>query len=908
MIAQEHPDIILKALKDAGCLDPVHAAGIRVLADMESSRPELAGLLTVEARDSLLHDYEERVLLLYAQVLIKELKDRLKKHDPVGLLIGKPKPEAIRTAAEELAHVNAGDVEGFLHEEYPLLKEYRACTDRNFRNSFSAFFDALILCKKEIEERFLERKTIRRILSFSTGGADIHRHGKCVVGIKTDAGSFYYKPHDCGLDAFYHAVVSRWFSDCTVAADVLSRDGYAFVSCLVREPLREKDQLPDYYYHFGILSALFHGLGSTDMHYENLMAVGDRPSAVDIETLLGLPTPDTGEEIPELRLAQKDYQNSLVRTSLLPARIYKGPMISPLYFTYTSSASLPELEGKPFTVEGFEEDFIRGFHEGYRRMLSHRDEIAEMLKAMNGASVRVLIRNTRFYGILRGNLFLPEHLSDETSRRKVYEELRSPYKGAAADRDRDLSDHEWKCLLDCDIPYFCTALDARDLCGEDPSQTVRTGYYRESTLESAIRFLGRLSKEEERFETELMRHSFAHAPTDVPKETEETPLSEEIPDDETIRKELGEISAELKKDVVRCTDGTLLWFSTALNVKGLVNCGNLTQYAEIGAFCTAFAKCELPDALKNDAGRTARTLCSLLRKELARAKTEWTDKVSAVLPSGICTGIGGILKACCFMERSGLKEADGLKEEILRLIAENKLYEYRELSLSEGAAGLVIALADAGLSDEDAKGCLRSCADRLLAEDLPKRADSAYGCAGIGAALAAAFSVLGDERYYKGALRAFTNVSESYDPKLSGWPDGAARIKFLAGKGPHAAGICLSAVYAKEKLLNTGAPCTDELSDLTDQIAETALKSLLSEKALTHSDALEQGNALSVLALLNAGDAAAAGRVLSAMLKRKERTGSFAILSAGIRSTFDPSFFMGTLGIGYAMIAYLNRS
>ena len=899
---------LLNALREAGCTDFIDAAGKTALTALEKNSPEISGLLSDEARASLLEVYRQRMLLIYVQALLHELKAKIKRYDPAGLLLGKFKPDAVRAGAADLAAVNCGDIRTFLHEKYPLLEEYRACTEKNYRDSFSAFFDAFSDRKDEIGERFFGGQKIRKLNGFSTGGADIHRHGRCVIGVKTDAGTFFYKPHNCRTDVFYHDIVIRWFSDCTSAPDVIPGDGYAFVSCLEQRSVQSKDGIADYFYHFGILTALFHGLGSTDMHHENILASADKPSAVDIETIFGMPRADTAEIIPEEQFTQKDYALSLVRTCILPERMYKGPVISPLYTAASSINSLPEFDGRRFTVEGFEEDFIKGFHEGYIRMLLHREEIIEMLRERSSIQVRSLLRNTQFYAVLRQQLFAPENLTDEASRQKVYSMLRVLYKGAADDRYLDITDYEWKCLTECDIPYFCAALNGKDLCGGDPSEVVRKGYYSESICDAAAGFLGRLSEDEERFETELIRNYFAHAPTDISNISEEFPAAAEAPAPERIREEIAGILAELKRESVCRTDGTPLWISTVLNTRKLMCFGNMTLYAGIGAFCTAVTESKAVPDPENEAGRLAEEMCRLIRRDLSRAKTGWPKMIGEILPTGIYTGAGGLLKACAFMERTEVNSAAGLSETAAELIFSKELYAYRNLTLAEGAAGLVIALADMDPRDGDIRECIRLCADRILGEALPDRADSAYGCAGTGAALIAAFGVLRDERYYQRALQAFQKVEMTYDLKLNGWPDGKARVKFLAGKGSHAAGIFLASEYAKNMLLRSGPDSTDELAGLLDRISKTALASLLEEKTLTHSDTLDQGNALTVLALVKAGETEAAGRILAAMLQRKEQTGSFTVMEPGVRSTFDPSFFMGTLGIGYSMAAYLKES
>ena len=905
-LPMRYPGDLLKALLDAGCAEFIGAAGRSALSVIESTKPELSSLLSAETRASLLEDFRQRMLLIYIQVLLTELNEKIRRYDPAGFLTGNYDPDAVRAAAADMAAVNGGDLQTFLHGKYPLLEEYRACTEKNFLDSFSAFFDAFFSQKTAIEERFLAGQTIRELSGLSAAGADIHRHGRCVIGVKTNAGSFYYKPHDCGLDGLYHEIVSRWFSDCTAAPDVIAGSGYAFVSCLQHEPVRTKEEIADYFYRFGILSALFHGLGSTDMHHENMMAVGGKPSAVDIETILAMPEVDNGDIPSQVRFTQKDHIRSLARTCILPERMYKGPLISPLYSASGSAVSLPEFEGKRFTVEGYEEDFIRGFREGYSRMLSHREELIGMLKQRKGIPVRCLLRGTQFYAVLRQRLFLPENLLDESTRQKVYDLLRSQYKGASSGMDLGISEYEWKCILGCDIPYFCAALDGKDLCGEDPSQPVWKGFYVESPCDAAVRFLERLSEDEERFETELIRNYLEHAPTDVSKIPEKEPVTADAPDPERIKEEIFGILAELKKGTVYSTDNTPLWISAAMNVKKLMGCGNLTLYAGIGAFCTAVRECRALLRLKSEAGQLAEEMCSLIRKEMDRGKSEWPDSIGEALPAGIYAGFGGILEACALMERSRVKGSEGLMDAAAELISAKKPDACRNLSFAEGTAGLTAALTDAAPCNEDGRACLRLCADRLLEEALPTRADSAYGCAGTGAALIAAYGILQDRRCYRKALQAFQKVDAAFDPKLDGWPDGNAKVRVLAGKGPHAAGIFIAAEHAKTLLSGSGLEDTEELSSLLDRISMTALRSLLGEKQLTHNDTLDQGNALGALALLKAGETDAAGSILAAMLRRKERNGSFMIMEPGIRSTFDPSFFIGTLGIGYAMTAYLD--
>ena len=131
------------------------------------------------------------------------------------------------------------------------------------------------------------------------------------------------------------------------APKVLECDGYAFISALRHTPVQSESGIAEYYRNFGILTALFHGLGSNDMHRENIVACGTRPSAIDLETVLDLNITDRAGQETELRdKTAEEFTFSVIRTGVLPARIYKVGLISPLYCTDERVSCLPVYDGK----------------------------------------------------------------------------------------------------------------------------------------------------------------------------------------------------------------------------------------------------------------------------------------------------------------------------------------------------------------------------------------------------------------------------------------------------------------------------------------------------------------------------------------------------------------------------------
>ena len=897
-------------LEESGCTAFIRKYLDTLTEKLKRAVPQAFALLDVKAVEALRGTLRQRLLQLYIQPLMLHINNGLRQYDPVGMMLGRPDPDALRKAAADVLHTAEesaeGSVDSWLCAQYPLLKGYAETVYNNTAAAFGEFLERLYARKDDISRLLPEGRPFERITGFSTGGADMHRHGRCVIGVMTDAGVFYYKPHDCRIDALYRQIVSRWFSDCTEAPDVLEGDGYAFVSALARKPVQSKDEIAEYYRNFGILTALFHGLGSTDMHQENIMACGTKPSAVDLETLLNVSAADRIGEGQFQDKTADEIMLSVTRIGILPSRIYKGGLVSPLYCMLDQVSCLPVADGNRFTVEGYEDEFAAGFSEGYGRMLAHRGEIKAMLDEFRDSTLRIVMRNTAYYFHICAKLHQPKYMVSEEARKKVYGMLHSPFRTAGVEPDGELIEYEWKCLLQGDIPYYCISMDSLDLCGEETDETVKKDYYKRSAFQAAMHFLDRLSPEEERFELDMIRTAFAHAPLDVPKRNEaEAPAVSPV-GREAVAEAVRGIYGMLKNDIVRCTDGSPLWIDTAEMLAGNYGAGRSAALCDAGRFLAKLITSGLFPDLCAEAGALAEECAAQIVSDSRHMGETASASEGMKLSAGLFSGVGGQLLSLLEMSKAGVRNAGQAAELLFSIFVENNLFELKKVTVSEGISGLILALAAAAAyyRDTDAglygriTACLCSLADSLVKAPVPERADLLRGSAGCGAALAAAYGILGGQGYAEGAETMFRFAEEAYSPELCGWRDYEAKSEKLAGRGPHSAGIFLAADYAAGRLGAADTPAS--------RVRRLALESLLSEKTICRLDTLDDGNALVILALLKAGEQEAAGKVLEAMRLRAEKNGSYQVTEPGIRSFFDPSFIHGTLGCAYALTEYLE--
>lgn len=905
---EQMQDILTNALRKSRCTDFIRSRAEEAWQQIRDGEPRTTSLMSEEAKKYLADIYFLRMGTVCFPVLKAEIRDAVGQLDPVGVLRGKPKEAAVLHAADAFYDTVSGNVASYLTEKYPLLNEYFLRTHRNYTNSFITFFRALAERQQEISECFFLGRQIRKILHLSASGADVHRNGQCVIGAETDAGAVFYKPHDCGLDSLYHEMIQAWFSDCTRAAKVIEGDEYAFVSCLESAPVNSTEEVAAYFKNFGMLAALFHGLGSTDMHQENIIACGPHPACADVETLL---SPASGVFIGDA-LDHTRYDQflaySLIRTAILPVREYLGPLTSPLYTTSEAAfPCLPEWEGKLVSVQGHEDDFILGFREGYSRMLAHRDEILNMINRKRKSTLRCLLKNTRYYAIIQDMLYQPEYLKDKTARERVFKKLLIPYKNLARDSDMNIVRYEWACLLKGDIPYFCTEIDSRDLCGESTRMIINRDYYSSSSQDITARFLSRLSEEEMLFELRLIRFFFAHAPVDEEEDRKPYTIQEEaIPDTGLLYSEIQEIFLHLQDDMLREANGSFFWLSTAVFSRAMDGCGNLASLGDAGLLCARLIQSRLPGTEKTKYFEMANDICKEIGKEL----NQWNnaggeaDKLYAVTSVGLYTGLGGLLCACGKMISSGISGANELYQRILHLILKYKLYLYPKTTAAEGTAGLILGLSSVPQSPETDM-CMRLCAEKLLSESKIANAGFSGGWAGIAAALCAAYGRLNESLYLERAVDLFEKVRKAFDPKLAGWRDDSIKPVWMAGKEPYEAGIYIAATVAEEAICADKEAQSEEhchLSATLREIKQMALTSMMKEDRLIRLDTLDQGNALTLLALIKAGEIKKAVSVFSAMLRREKNKGEYTTMPQGVRSTFDASFWIGTCGLGYALV------
>ena len=891
----------LKLILDSGLLDFLEADAREAADEVFAACPRATQLLADRARADLREAYKERILPLYMSVVAEDVARRSWEVCPDA--VANPAAmdqEVLRRAADALVKAMGTDSGSHYRESLPLLPGYEARKRELFVESQVEMLERVLRYKKEVSDQLLCGRPITRIESLVGMGGGTLRRGRAVAAVRTDAGTFYYKPHDCRIDHMYAQMVGQWFSDVTGAADCVAGNGCGFFTELVSKPLTCEGQLRDYYANFGRLTALFCCIGGIDLHGENVLPIGTRPTAIDLETMLR----------PALRLRQRldaacaqdgrpsKTMPSVLMTGVLPRLKPKLGMSSPLFDVVGSEHCLPCVRGVRYSVEGFEADFMRGFEDGYARVLDRREELKELFSAYADGVLRVMFSAKAYHTYLIAQLYRRKSLTSVRERDKVLKKLRLVHDPARYAADEKVVQYETRCLLEGDVPYYCTTIGGTALYGASPGELLHEDYLRDSALRETIMRLDCLSGAERRFQLDVVRLALSSVP--LPARDESCmPLPLDPPETAGVLSLISELNEDIERSRIHLTDGCMGWISAPAQMHAEETCGMLSDVTDVGHFLADVLLDNVLPAKRESLLRYSSCCAGTIRKELASLADGHPVCVRDLLELKLGQGLDGVLRGCEAMARAGVPGAAENYCALLGILAHANLLATGDPMQAEGLASLVLSLCRCDVPDGRLLSLVCSGARALV-----RLADSSSKLefaneATVGTALAMAAGMLDDANMRSLALAAFDRLRSAYKPAILGWPDNGARVPWMSRRSADAAWIGFCALVARRCGGAEGVP------ESIDDVLDLAIGSLMSEESLRHGDQLRHGNAMTVTFLTRAarelGDLTyheRAGQVLAGMLRRKETNGAFITSPKGCRSFFDVAYMRGSLGVG----------
>jgi len=381
-----------------------------------------------------------------------------------------------------------------LFQEYPTLGQQLVQAVENWIAFTKEFLTHLFSDWSALIDKFFEGHDPGPLVECDTSAGDGHRGGRSVILLRFASGKrLVYKPRSLATDHHFYDLL-RWLNHRGTHPEflevpLLDRGDYGWMTFVQPKECRNEAELARFYQRQGGYLALLYAIEAVDFHYENLIACGEHPVLIDLESLFQ-PRITMNTNTSDLALTQR-IAFSVLRVGLLPVKMYseadksgidlsglgsetgqltprKQPFwenagtddirLSRKHLEMGAGLNRPKLDGKTVDVLDYAKDIITGFQSVYQTILKHREDLIAPdgpLAAFAEDEIRVIFRATRVYATLQQESFHPDALRDATDRDLLFDQL-------------------WQAVEEQPFLYKLIPQELRDLKGGDiPLFTVR---------------------------------------------------------------------------------------------------------------------------------------------------------------------------------------------------------------------------------------------------------------------------------------------------------------------------------------------------------------------------------------------------------------------------------------------------
>jgi type 2 lantibiotic biosynthesis protein LanM len=730
-------------------------------------------LLCEQAHVSLQRSLLQTLTGYAIQALYLEFSiERAIAQSPLERLLELAQEDDDRTRYQQFVErMRQGGLAAFFQEYTVLARLLSTITDL-WVEATVEFLQRLAADRPEMQQVFGGESELGRVMSVQPSLSDAHRGRRQVLVLTFASGcKVVYKPKDLGTEEVYYRLLA-WCNQRGVPLSlrvlkVLNRSSHGWVEFVEHEPCRDRQEAQRYYQRAGMLLCLIYALEGTDCHYENIIASGEHPVLVDMETLMHHRPrlEDEGDGARAQVLANEQMAHSVLRTGLLPRwQIHNDPrvaydvsglggggkqelIVSVLRWEHINTdrmtleygpvkmgaqANWPMLDGTFLPLEEHTAEVVAGFQQMYRFLLDQREALlaAESpLYELARKPVRFVYRATRVYFSIARKLLHPMYLRDGADRSMQLELLGRavvPLEGPFRDngeRSRwwSVFAAERQAMEQADIPFFTARASSRDLivvpgreigaCFQEPSfelVVARLQALDDEDLERQVAFIqGSVCAHVAR---DVARASSRHSPeVDVGRSQAGWPTTDEL---------LGQalaIAQQMTARAIRAADGSAAWIALHHLIQAERFQLQPMGYDLYEGTCGVAMFLAAVEKVTGGAGYRELALGAV--QPLRQALRDYGNRTAREMGIGGAVGLGSVVYALTRVSQ-WLDEPTLLEDarRAARLITAKRIADDQVLDIIGGAAGAILGLlAFYAISpDEVVLDHVITCGQRLL--------------------------------------------------------------------------------------------------------------------------------------------------------------------------------------------------
>lgn len=754
-----------------------------------------------------------RLLEMLSRTMVLELNvARLQ-----GLLKGDTPAERFRSFIQRLRQPEAAIA---ILQEYPVLARQLVTYIQQWVDLSLEFIQHLCDDWQEIKKTFSPEVHPGHLIEIQAGTGDNHRGGRSVIITKFSSGfKLVYKPRSLAVDIHFQELLA-WINQRGnhppfPILKIINRGHYGWVEFVTASGCHSPAEIQRFYQRQGGYIALLYALKATDFHSENLIAAGEYPVLVDLESLFH-PRVERKDNNSSDFLAAKTIAYSVVSSGLLPQRIGKnteseglevsglsgkGGQLTPDKIPYWEAVGTDEMrlkrkqmsmggdENQPtlnnqyVNVLDYTESILNGFSTIYQLLLNHRQELLSEhspLAKFADDEVRVILRSTRTYSLLLHESWHPDLLRDALDRDRFFDKLWLDVKHFPC-LSRVIA-AEQEDLHNGDIPKFTTRPNSRHLWTS--SNQLIDDFLDKPSIDLVYRGLQHFSEHDKAQQLWFIRASLTTLVSGVePVKIARYPITEPktIVNSRQLLEAAGKIGDRLEWLSLR-SDGDVTWLGVTYPDD---------QYAALTQL-----ELDLYDGLPGLAlflaylGTVTEKECytSLARVTLKTLQRLIEAKKSTVVTIGGFNGWGGVIYTLTHLgilwdEPNLITDTETLVQLLPDLIGKDENFDI--IGGAAGCIGSLISLYHCRPSQSTLAAAIQ-CGEHLIYKAqkmeqgvgwLPRKsgqkplAGFSHGAAGIAWALLELANLTGEERFKTTALAAIDYERSLFHSEVGNWPD-----------------------------------------------------------------------------------------------------------------------------------------
>lgn len=411
-----------------------------------------------------------------------------------GELVGETPAERYRNFLKRL-----GDPKVVLAllAEYPVLARQALLLIDQWRRFGLEFVRHLCQDWPRLCKSFALSDADEGLLDVKGDAGDRHCDGRAVQLVVLRSGrKLVYKPRSLAADQRFQELLA-WCNEHGAqpqfrTLNVLDCGDRGWVEFVEHADCENDEQVERFYRRQGEYLALLHAIGANDIHFENVIAAGEHPMLVDLETLFhqrlpGLSQDPAGQGMSHSvisvrllpRVSYVEGVNNAVDFSALgakagqeipyPERHFEGDGTDEMHVRQGNSVipkgtHRPTLAGVEVSLASRGSDLMQGYLDMYRLLLRERDQLLSPngpVAAFAEVETRFIARVSQVYFILLDHSFHPDFLRDGLDRDRWFDGLWKQvqlFPGLTR-----LIHAERAALYRNDIPLFHACPSSRDL-------------------------------------------------------------------------------------------------------------------------------------------------------------------------------------------------------------------------------------------------------------------------------------------------------------------------------------------------------------------------------------------------------------------------------------------------------------